>query len=377
MDNAALTVLVDRWRSETHTFHLPFGEMTITLEDIAMVFGLRVDGRVMTRSIEPVGWRDRVHLLLGVRPEDPPENVKDSKTTEGVLARYAHAWLWHMVSGFTISWMWLPIIHQDFTISWMWLPRIGQDWDNIGTYSWGIATIAWLYRQLCDDLPYHDDESLATVRYLWSIISTIHGNPRWCYIEYINAIDYLRSSHVMQQFGILQTCPPEYNNTGQDLHLIDRRKQRGAKNWEKKHMHAINAWNLRANNKVYGGAVHRDGPFNQYLDWLKQNTCLKLKVAMDTTNIEDLPSDPKDIFPKYDEVTRSGQQLGRFANEAGQALSIPIRSPEEASVLRGFLQRLRWGYRKIAFKMNCLLAPAPPIDKVSFSIEALSILKHG
>lgn len=81
MDNAALTMLVDRWRSETHTFHLPFGEMTITLEDIAMVFGLRVDGRVMTRSIEPVGWRDRVHLLLGVRPEDPPENVKDSKTT--------------------------------------------------------------------------------------------------------------------------------------------------------------------------------------------------------------------------------------------------------------------------------------------------------
>lgn len=58
-------------------------------------------------------------------------------------------------------------------------------------------------------------------------------------------------------------------------------------------------------------------------------------------------------------------------------MSVPIRPPEEASVLRGFLQRLRWGYKKIAFKMNCLAAPAPLVDEVALSIEALSILKHG
>jgi len=41
---AALTALVDRWRPETHTFHLPVGEMTITLEDVAMILGLPIRG---------------------------------------------------------------------------------------------------------------------------------------------------------------------------------------------------------------------------------------------------------------------------------------------------------------------------------------------
>ena len=62
---------------------------------------------------------------------------------------------------------------------------------------------------------------------------------------------------------------------------------------------------------VYGGARHHDGPFNQYLDWLKQNTRLKLKVAMDEAYIEDLPSDPEDVFPEYGEITRSGRQPER------------------------------------------------------------------
>jgi hypothetical protein len=53
MDNAALTAPVDRWRPETHSFHLPYGEMTITLEDVAMLFGLRVDGYAVTGHINP------------------------------------------------------------------------------------------------------------------------------------------------------------------------------------------------------------------------------------------------------------------------------------------------------------------------------------
>ncbi|KAL4364941.1 hypothetical protein AHAS_Ahas07G0056400 [Arachis hypogaea] len=45
-----LAALVERWRPETRTFILLVGEVTVTLEDIAHIFGLPIDG-------EPVsGW---------------------------------------------------------------------------------------------------------------------------------------------------------------------------------------------------------------------------------------------------------------------------------------------------------------------------------
>ena len=43
-DRALVTVMVMRWRPETHCFHLPFGEVTITLQDVQVLFGLRIDG---------------------------------------------------------------------------------------------------------------------------------------------------------------------------------------------------------------------------------------------------------------------------------------------------------------------------------------------
>ncbi|KAH1040051.1 hypothetical protein J1N35_041794, partial [Gossypium stocksii] len=38
----------ERWRPETHTFHLPCGECTITLEDVALQLGLPIDGNMVT-----------------------------------------------------------------------------------------------------------------------------------------------------------------------------------------------------------------------------------------------------------------------------------------------------------------------------------------
>lgn len=43
MDNATRTTLADRWRPETHIFHPPSGEMTVTLQVVGMLFGLRIE----------------------------------------------------------------------------------------------------------------------------------------------------------------------------------------------------------------------------------------------------------------------------------------------------------------------------------------------
>ena len=65
-DRALVTTMVERWRPETHCFHLPFGEVTITLQDVQVLFGLRIDGDVVyiqdaTRRIRP--WRTLLETL--------------------------------------------------------------------------------------------------------------------------------------------------------------------------------------------------------------------------------------------------------------------------------------------------------------------------
>lgn len=43
-DNHLITALVERWRRGTHTFHLRVDEATMTLQDVALIWGLTVDG---------------------------------------------------------------------------------------------------------------------------------------------------------------------------------------------------------------------------------------------------------------------------------------------------------------------------------------------
>ena len=77
VDCALLSALVDRWRPETHTFHLPVGVMAVTLQDVSMLFGLPHEGRAV--AARPVGphWRqeilDRFAGVIEPAEDEPPQ----------------------------------------------------------------------------------------------------------------------------------------------------------------------------------------------------------------------------------------------------------------------------------------------------------------
>jgi hypothetical protein len=82
-----ITAMVDRWRSEAHSFHLPCRGMTMTLKDVVMIIGLPIRGRPIIGRVDSVGWRERVTVFVG---REPPVRVSSVKGQE---ARVRVSWL--------------------------------------------------------------------------------------------------------------------------------------------------------------------------------------------------------------------------------------------------------------------------------------------
>lgn len=89
IDRHLLIALVERWRSETHRFHLVVGEMTITLEDTLILLGDKVHCDPVT-SVTGGKWSALcIKLLRRVLAND--EWKKGS-------SRLSFVWLWEQFS---------------------------------------------------------------------------------------------------------------------------------------------------------------------------------------------------------------------------------------------------------------------------------------
>lgn len=155
LDWHLITSLVERWRPETHTFHLPEGECTITLQDVGILTGLPIDGQAVTGSVTH-DWYQVCMRLLGVAP--PEDAIYGSRLQLSWLGEtfeelpagaddftiqcHARAYMLRLIGG---------VIFPDKSSSrvhLMFLPLL-EDFHRAGQYSWGAACLAWLYRELC------------------------------------------------------------------------------------------------------------------------------------------------------------------------------------------------------------------------------------
>ncbi|KAM3359924.1 hypothetical protein P3S68_019635 [Capsicum galapagoense] len=153
---------IEHWRPETYTFHFRTGEATITLQDVEVLYGLPVNGAPIlgietTRTIGD--WQNICQRFLGFVPslrEFSSSFLKVSAlkvhmlsepqlsemATQEIVNQKARCYMFWMIAGTMIA-------HTSGSyLKFMYLPML-EDVNAIGSYSWGSATLAYLYRFLC------------------------------------------------------------------------------------------------------------------------------------------------------------------------------------------------------------------------------------
>lgn len=156
LDKALVSALVERWRRETNTFHMTVGEMTITLEDVALLLGLKVNGDPFIRKKRTSIASSICEKLLGKVPIGILRNgsvnlswlrkcfrkcPEDASQEE--IECYTRAYLLYLV-GCSIF-----CVEPGNRVSVRYLSYF-EDFEEAGKLAWGAAALAFLYRALGD-----------------------------------------------------------------------------------------------------------------------------------------------------------------------------------------------------------------------------------
>ncbi|KAG9444956.1 hypothetical protein H6P81_016296 [Aristolochia fimbriata] len=233
LDKPLITALVERWRSETNTFHLVNSEITITLEDVAVLLGLRVDGDAVTGSTRG-DWIELAKVLLGV--ELPPGSFQGG--------RLSLLWIRGRFS-FCPDDATELVIQQHARVP---RPSCGCD-DILGCTVWGTSTYWTSYT------PRGTGAAGWPFRFQVEHPTDECQKPRW------------KPSAIQDRVGPpaeLSVTPPE------DVEHVTRisRKGRVGEDWALYHRDYIARWEARAESLVMVSRAHtpRHAP-NDYMRW--------------------------------------------------------------------------------------------------------------
>jgi len=76
-----ICAFVERWHEETSSFHLPFREMTVTLDDVSCLLHLPIDGMLL--SHETITRDDAVDSMVTHLGSDPGDALLEVTRTKG------------------------------------------------------------------------------------------------------------------------------------------------------------------------------------------------------------------------------------------------------------------------------------------------------
>ncbi|KAM3375597.1 serine/threonine-protein phosphatase 7 long form [Capsicum galapagoense] len=158
--------MIERWKPETHTFHLPFGEATMTLQDTQILFGLRVEGNVVVYANlmhHNFDWAMLMQVHTGFTPA-PGDLEGTSHLKISVLVEYIRQQVvLHPITDYTpddrvqrIAQLYMLLIlgailfpiTSGNVLNLRFLHFV-VDLDQTGTYIWGSTVLAYHYWSLC------------------------------------------------------------------------------------------------------------------------------------------------------------------------------------------------------------------------------------
>ncbi|KAH1262413.1 Serine/threonine-protein phosphatase 7 long form [Glycine max] len=265
---ALISALIERWRPETHTFHMRWRECTITLQDVSVLLGLCVDGSPLI-SPTNLDWTDLCEELLGVRPQE-------GELQGGVLF-------------------------------------VDKGSNKVSLrYAWGPVVLVYLYREMCSATDYKTKSIGGTCiliqMWAWERCTSLapkrtppvlenkplRHSVAWCTVVPLicfQVIEWHQPDRILRQFGMQQPisgCPSQPLN----IHGITL-KGKQDENWGQLFAPMISQWNNRADFRV-DVYPRQEGllSFNSdYMVWCRRKTKMFVdpKNANTTTLQDDAP----------------------------------------------------------------------------------------
>ncbi|XP_073133494.1 serine/threonine-protein phosphatase 7 long form homolog [Henckelia pumila] len=288
--------MVERWHRETHTFHLPIGEITITLQDVAMIWGLNIDGIPITgvdtaytknelqqRCLYWLGFMpedDKIkggHLSLGVIRKHCLDHMIQDDSTDDDVAKYSRCVALLIISGCMFS------DSESSAVKLMYLPFL-QDIDSVNTYSWGSREFSWVHTVR---------HSVRTMRHM--LDRMVDGQFKWkvyemespelnmylernknllcwsaCLLINFDIVEMHRPERCLRQFGMRQGILPPATNYD-NFHKLTR-QERPDFDWDAFQKQFVDMWTDRYNFVICGEFIISGTPDTtlEYTGWYRR-----------------------------------------------------------------------------------------------------------